>query len=297
MSKVNFIIAFSIICLVSCRSEKTLEDLKSEIGFEFEKEAGDFALAFKNLQSGEEILINENERFHAASTMKTPVMIEVFKQEAAGLFSQEDSVWVKNEFYSIVDSSVFQMDIGEDSEEKLYSLVGKKLPIGELVYDMIIWSSNLATNIIIDLVDAKKVTQTMREMGADSIHILRGVEDLKAFEKGLSNSTTALDLMIMFENLAKKEVVSSAASERMIEILLDQKFNEIIPARLPEGVKVAHKTGSITGVHHDSGIVYLPDGSRYVLVILSKNLGDFDEGTEQMAKVSGMIYDFVVRKQ
>ena len=166
------------------------------------------------------------------------------------------------------------MDIGEDSEGKLYKLVGQKLPIEELVYDMIIWSSNLATNIIIDLVDAKKVTQTMREMGADSIEVLRGVEDLIAFEQGLSNSTTALDLMIMFEKLANKELVSPKASEQMIEILLDQKFNEIIPAHLPKDVKVAHKTGSITGVHHDSGIVFFIDENSFASLEIFESEGE-----------------------
>lgn len=283
----RFLLLFLLIA--SCKTQPTA--LISKIQTEFATEEGTFALAFKNFQTGETILINEKERFHAASTMKTPVMIEVFKQEGAGKFSQKDSILVKNEFYSIVDSSKYQMDIGEDSEGKLYKLVGQKLPIEELVYDMIIWSSNLATNIIIDLVDAKKVTQTMREMGADSIEVLRGVEDLIAFEQGLSNSTTALDLMIMFEKLANKELVNPKASQKMIDILLDQKFNEIIPAHLPKEVKVAHKTGSITGVHHDSGIVFLPDGRKYVLVLLSKNLDDFDKGTEMMAWVSGMIYD------
>ncbi len=81
----------------------------------------------------------------------------------------------------------------------------------------------------------------------------------------------------------------------MIDILLDQKFNEIIPAHLPKSVKVAHKTGVITAVHHDSGIVILPDGRKYVLVLLSRELGDFDSGTAKMADISKMIYDYVIQ--
>ena len=79
----------------------------------------------------------------------------------------------------------------------------------------------------------------------------------------------------------------------MIRILLDQKFNEIIPAQLPQDVKVAHKTGSITGVQHDSGIVFLPDRRTYVLVLLSKNLTDPEAAVKSMATVSKMIYDHV----
>jgi beta-lactamase class A len=159
---------------------------------------------------------------------------------------------------------------------------------------MIIVSSNLATNIIIELVDAKKVTQSMRDLGANDIMVLRGVEDQKAYEAGLSNTTTALDLMIIFEKLAKGEAVNAEADQQMIDILLNQHFNEIIPAKLPKAVKVAHKTGSITGVQHDSGIVINHDGTKYVLVLLSKNLKDTDKGVAAMANVSEMIYHYVV---
>jgi beta-lactamase class A len=174
-------------------------------------------------------------------------------------------------------------------------MVGKKRTVADLTYDMIIVSSNLATNLVIEYVDAKKVTQTMRELGAKDIHVLRGVEDNKAYEQGLNNTTTAFDLMLIFEHLAKGELVSKEACNDMIRILLDQKFKEIIPAKLPEDVKVAHKTGSITGVRHDSGIVFLPDGRKYVLVLLSKEMKNADAGIESMATVSRMIYDYVNR--
>ena len=272
----------------------TLSTLQQQIEAEFESEPGTFALAFKDLQTGEELLINASDSFHAASTMKTPVLIELYKQAAEGKFSLSDSIPIKNTFYSIVDSSEYSLTEEDDSEKELYTRLGEKRTIADLAYDMIIVSSNLATNLVIELVDGKKVTQTMRELGAPDIEVLRGVEDIKAFEQGLSNSTTAYDLMVMYEKLAKGEAVSPEASKAMIEILFDQRFNEIIPALLPEDVKVAHKTGAITAVHHDSGIVYLPDGRKYVLVLLSKELGDFDRGTERMAKVSGMVYGYVV---
>ena len=160
---------------------------------------------------------------------------------------------------------------------------------------MIIVSSNFATNLIIELVDAKNVSATMQQLGTKDIHVLRGVEDGKAFAKGMNNTITAHGLMILFEKMAKGETVTPAASQAMIDILLDQKFNDIIPAELPAGVKVAHKTGSITGVHHDSGIIFLPNGKKYVLVLLSKNLKDEKAAIKAMAKVSKLIYEFVSR--
>jgi len=287
---------FSLIIpfLSGCTEPNSLESLRQNIEREFEAEPGTFALAFKDLSTGEELLINARDSFHAASTMKTPVLIELYKQATAGKFALSDSIEVVNTFYSIVDSSTYSLSIDDDSESKLYDQIGMKRTIADLAYDMIIFSSNLATNIVIGLVDAREVTQSMRELGAPEIEVLRGVEDIKAFEQGLSNSTTAYDLLVIYEKLAKGEVVSPEASEEMIDILLDQQFNDIIPAQLPEDVKVAHKTGSITGVHHDSGIVFLPDGRKYILVILSKQLGDFDAGTERMANVSKIVYDYVV---
>jgi beta-lactamase class A len=280
----------------SCQTKKQSESLADDINRILDSQKGTFAVAFKDLDTGEELLIREREPFHAASTMKTPVMIEIFKQAEAGKFSLQDSITVKNEFRSIVDSSTFSLSTKDDSEEELYGQLGKKRTISALMYDMIIVSSNLATNLVIELVDAKNVTRTMRELGAKDIQVLRGVEDSKAFEKGMNNSTTAYDLMLIFEKIGREEMVSKEASQAMTKILLDQKFNEIIPKKLPAGVKVAHKTGNITGVQHDSGIVFLPNGKKYVLILLSKNLEDADSGKEAMASVSELIYKYVSAK-
>lgn len=293
----RFLYLAFLLALYSCQPGKmTKEKLVEKINNELKKQEGTFAMAFKDLSDGEEILINDHASFHAASTMKTPVMIEVYKQAAEGKFSLDDSIELKNEFKSIVDSSLYKLDSSDDSEHKLYTMIGSKKKLSELVHDMIIVSSNLATNIIIELVDAKKVNETMRSLGAKDIQVLRGVEDSKAFQKGLNNSTTAYDLMLIFEKMAKGETVSQDASSKMITTLTDQRFNSIIPSKLPKDVKVAHKTGSITGVHHDSGIVFLPDGRKYVLVILSKGLKDDKKATEAMAEVSKMIYDYVATK-
>ncbi|HKC35595.1 MAG TPA: serine hydrolase [Chitinophagaceae bacterium] len=272
-----------------------MRSLKENIEKEFSTQEGTFAVAFKDLSTGKKLLINDTVIFHAASTMKTPVLIEVYKQAATGKFSLADSIVIKNEFKSIADGSQFSLDSTDDSETELYKHIGEKRTISFLVYQMIIVSSNLATNLIIELVDAKNVSATMAELGANGIHVLRGVEDGKAFAMGLNNTITAHGLLILFEKMAKGKTVDPAASQAMINILLDQKFNDIIPAGLPAGVKVAHKTGFITGVHHDSGIILLPDGRKYVLVLLSKNLKDEKLAVKTMANVSKLIYEFVTK--
>jgi beta-lactamase class A len=288
---------FTILIMTSaCNNIDTPEQLKQEIATAIAKHSGSFAVAFKDLTSGDEVLINERTVFHAASTMKTPVMIEVFKQAEQGRFSLSDSFIVKNDFKSIVDSSAYQLDSTEDSDKDIYKKLGQAVPLSMLVRDMIIKSSNLSTNMVIELVGASNVNESMRELGAKDIQVLRGVEDSKAFEKGLNNTTTAYDLMVIFEKIAKDQVVSAAACRQMREILLDQHFNAILPAKLPKEVKVAHKTGSITGVEHDGGIVYLKNGRSYVLILLSKGIKDEAANKEMLAGISKMVYDYESRK-
>ena len=280
---------------MACKPKTTMEELYQRVSDTLARQSGKFALVFHNLAMHESLEIQAREPFHAASTMKTAVMIEVYKQVAEGKFSMDDSMAIHNQFKSIVDGSIYSLDKADDSEQGLYQQIGQKRKLSDLVYDMIIVSSNLATNLVIELVRPEQVTKTMRDLGAEHTEVLRGVEDQKAFDKGLNNMTTAEDMGTIFKRIAEGDAVSPQASEAMTRILLDQKFNEIIPARLPADVKVAHKTGSITGVHHDCGIVFLPDGRKYVLVLLSKEMKDEEAGIKAMAAVSEMIYAYVTQ--
>jgi len=294
IKRVMYLLFISSIPVIAfSQNNLSLAQLRLGITDTLAAQKGIFAIAFKDLSSGDTLLINEHDSFHAASTMKTPVMIEIFKQAAKGKFSLSDSLTIKNEFRSVADSSFFSLDSADDSEHEIYTQIGEKRSISDLMYQMIILSSNFATNLLIDLVDARNVTNTIRQLGAKDMRVLRGVEDQKAFDRGLNNTTTAYDLMVLFERIARGKAVSKKASAAMVRILLDQKFNDIIPANLPADVKVAHKTGFITGLHHDSGIIFLPDGRKYVLVILSRNLVDEKTAVSAMASISAMIYKWV----
>lgn len=287
----------SFIAFASCSSKpQTFDELTSDIEELLENEEGTFAVAFKDLNNPDnQFYMNADTLFHAASTMKITVMIEVFKRVEADQFSIYDSITIKNEFTSIVDGSTFQIDIQEDSDDPIEHMVGEKVSLYDLVHAMITYSSNIATNIIIEMVGAEETTQTMRDMGAKNIQVVRGLYDMKAYDQGLSNRTTARDLAIILENLAHHKYLSEESNEMMIDILTDQFYRDIIPQNLPDDLIIANKTGFITGVRHDSAIVYLPDGRTYVLVFLSKDLPDEDRGREVGATVSEMIYDFYVR--
>lgn len=250
-----------------------------------------FGITAIDLRSGRSIVWNEREMIHAASTMKTPVMIEVFRQASLARFGLDDSIVVKNEFKSIVDGSPYAMDLKDDSDDSIYGLLGRKATIRHLVEQMITVSSNLATNILIDLVGADSTTATMRRLGAPDILVLRGVEDGKAFERGLNNQTNAADLATIFRALAEGKAVGPNEDRTMVDVLLRQRFRDKIPAMLPANVRVAHKTGNITGVEHDSGIIYRPDGSAVVMVILTKGWKDQQGARGTIARLARSLYD------
>jgi beta-lactamase class A len=167
----------------------------------------------------------------------------------------------------------------------------------ELMRRMIVRSSNLATNLLIELVGAPRVMERMHELGAENLEILRGVEDQKAYDAGRNNKVTAYDLMLVLSAVAEGQ---PEASDRMLEILKAQEFNEKIPAGLPPGTTVAHKTGDITKVHHDAAIVYPPrpphppyppGSSPYVLVVLTSGIADEKVADQAIAEISRAVWE------
>lgn len=251
-------------------------------------------VAFRDLATGREVLLNATASFHAASTMKVPVMLEVYRQAREGRLKLDERIPVKNEFKSIADGSTFSVSPTDDSEGTLYKKIGGTETVRELLRLMITESSNLATNIIIERVTAARVMDLMRSLGARDMKVLRGVEDGKAFERGMNNTTTARDLSLLLRAIAEGRAVSRKASREMTDVLLAQKFNEGIPAGLPAAAKVAHKTGSITKINHDAGIVFLPGRRKpYVLVVLVRGFAEETRAHKLIADISRAVYEDV----
>ncbi|NUR54663.1 MAG: serine hydrolase [Acidobacteria bacterium] len=241
------------------------------------------AVAFRTLDGRYELLIDPDRSIHAASTMKVPVMIELFRQADAGLLSLDEALRVRNEFHSIVDGSPYRLDAGDDSDAEVYKAIGGTMTLRQLCDAMITTSSNLAANLLIERLGVDRIRGTVHALGADGMQVLRGVEDGKAFDQGLNNTTTVRGLLVLFEKLAHGPVVSAKADADMLAMLARQTFNDAIPAGVPPGTRVAHKTGTITRIHHDAGIVY---GDRpYVLVVLVRGV---DEQKQSAALIAGI---------
>jgi beta-lactamase class A len=236
---------------------------------------------------GEEILINPSTRFHAASTMKLPVMIELFRQVARGKLRLGDTLVVSNHFSSIIDGSPYELTAGSDADTDVFSAIGQRMTLGDLCEHMITKSSNLAANILIERLGPKRIQATVDGLGASGMQILRGVEDGKAFDKGLNNTTDAMGLFTLLQKIGQGKAVSRPASTEMVEILKRQTSNEGIPTGLPPGTAVAHKTGAITGIHHDAAIVYAP--RPYVLVVLVRGITDQNVSAKLMADITRVV--------
>jgi beta-lactamase class A len=252
-------------------------------------------VAFHDLETNREVMLDESASFHAASTMKVPVMLELFEQSRAGRLSLDARVPVKNDFKSIADGSSFSVAPEDDSEQSLYKQIGGEETVRRLLHLMITESSNLATNILIELVTPKRIMGSMRKLGARDIRVLRGVEDGKAYERGLNNTTTARDLLVILRAIAAGRAVSKDASDEMVRVLLAQKFNKGLPAGLPSGLRVAHKTGSITRISHDAGIVYVPGRKPYVLVVLTRGIAEETRAHQLIADISKAIYEGMIK--
>jgi beta-lactamase class A len=248
----------------------------------------DVAVAFRTLDGTSLWLANAEAPFHAASTMKVPVLIELYRQVRAGRLRLEDPLLIRNEFPSLVDGSPYHLDADDDSEADLYRAVGGSRTLAQLCELMITVSSNLATNLLIERLGIANIQAGVHALGADGMQVLRGVEDSKAFQQGLNNTTTARALLTLMTAIATGRAVDAESSRAMVAILERQTFNDGIPAGLPAGTRVAHKTGEITKIQHDAAIVYAP--KPFVLVILTRGIADPKESAALIADITRQLY-------
>jgi beta-lactamase class A len=280
------LVAASLLALSQSR-DSIVEQIQARVRAEPGAQVG---VAYVDLASGDTLFLNADTSFHAASTMKVPVMIELFRRANTGSFRMDQGLLMVNQFASIVDGSPYSLDVGSDSDSTLYHSIGQRVRVDTLLRLMITRSSNFATNTLISLVGADAVTRSMRSLGAQRIQVLRGVEDGKAFEKGMNNTTTARDLAIILRAIEEGKAASPAATHEMLAILLAQEFNEKIPAGLPPGTRVAHKTGEITAVSHDAAIIYPTGRKPYVLVVLTRGIADGTKSSKLIADISAIMY-------
>jgi beta-lactamase class A len=301
MNRIRFFPAASVFVpflvaglLLAAEKPASLEQLEASIRLRIAGQPGSYAVAFADLSSGERLLIDADARTHAASLMKVPVMMTVFHLAESGELDLDRLVTVKNTFASLTDGSPFEVEF--DPKGPLAAKAGEAVSLRELVRLMITRSDNVATDLVMELAGADRVMELLGRLGIESVVVRRGVEDSKAYEAGLNNECSARGMLEVLMACRESTVFRAESRRQMMEILRAQEFPSMITRGIPagSGAAVAHKTGSISWVEHDAGIVELAGVRAYGLVILTRDFGDARATASQTgAAISELVYRYV----
>ena len=261
-----------------------------------ESKARAVAVAVLDFESGFRFSLAGDRWFHAASTIKLAVLLAIFRAADEGRLRLDDSLHVRNRFVSAANGSPFRVDPSSDAMPELYQKIGRTAKISALTEGMIVASSNLATNLLLDFLGVECARNILRDAQVSGVELRRGVEDRAAHEKGIDNEATADGLLTLLSAL-RGDFLRKESKEQAINILLAQRFNSMIPAGLPAHATVAHKTGEISTACHDVGIVYLPEREPYIAVILTEFDAEQNGRRETVATISEMVYRSLTGKE
>ena len=272
----------------------SLADISVSLRDAVEKIAGEskaraVAVALLDFDSGLRFSLAGDRWFHAASTIKVAVLLAVFRAVDEGRLRLDDSLHVRNRFISAADGFPFRLDSDSDALPELYQAIGRTVNISTLAEGMIAASSNLATNLLLDLVGVEYARNVLRDAQVSGVQLRRGVEDHAAHQRGIDNQVTADGLLTLL-CAVRGNFLSTESREHAIRILLAQRFKSMIPAGLPAHATVAHKTGEISTACHDMGIVYLPERQPYIAVILTEFDSEQNGRRETVAAISEVIH-------
>ena len=278
--------------------DQTLQQIADEAG------AACVAVSFVDLETDRRWSYHGSRPFHAASTMKVGVLVALLAAVSDGRLRLHDRLHVRNRFRSAADGSIYHVDAGRDANDAVYERRGRTMRLDRLAEHMIQTSSNLATNLLVDLLCVEPIREAVHGLGGEGLEVRRGVEDEKAFEAGIVSTTTADALARLFAAIETGEGPDGNAlrpdlRQVALDILLGQEFASGIPAGLPDAVRersrFAHKTGSISTIQHDAGLVYLPDRRPYALAVLTEWPAKTTRGrSAAVAACSRAIYDHFV---
>jgi beta-lactamase class A len=252
-----------------------LADLQSRLDLLSARAPGHIGVIIKDLATGLTTGINESANMPAASVIKIPVMVEVFRQMATGAFDLNRQVTLE----------------GSDRDWGWGDLVGgrtgSRYTVARLLRLMITESDNTATNMLIRLVGRAHINATMTELGLRQTRLadyIRSDGDIRSLR------TSPLDMTKLLDAMAHDRLIDQWSSRAMIAILTGQHHNGLLPEPLPPGTPVAHKTGTLHDTLNDVGIVYL-NTEPYIIAVLTTQLPTLNAGRQFIRGVSRLAYD------
>lgn len=221
---------------------------------------------------------------YPASTMKIGVMAAAYRLADTGLLDLDAEVPIHDQFTSAV-GGIFAMDPHYDSDTEVWNRLGDTASLRWLIRRMIVRSSNLATNLVLEQVGYGAAQDAFRVAGDTRSITRRGIEDYSARDAGVDNEVTAADLAAQLSAIHSGRMASRDACAEMISVLSDQELNTDLVRGLPSGVASASKNGWITGVRHGAMLVLPDDAEPYVLVACATTpLATSDEGDDPVCE-------------
>lgn len=268
-----------------------MEKLQAQIQSAIDASGADMGVSLIHLESGAEININADASFPMASVLKIPVLCEAFHQMAGGAFTLDDR-WELTYPLKNIGSGILT-----------YLQEGLQPTVRDLLTLMIIISDNTATDMLMRRLGVAQIDAYMKELGVGNIHMafdIRGIfddmfghdmadpnryfgdwtqkreapspkRDGHAYSSGSdNNAATPRDMTRLCAMIYRGEVVSRTACDGMLHILLQQTLNQRLPRFLPYGVPFAHKTGTLSGIRNDAGILYAGENNHIAITVFSR---------------------------
>lgn len=262
-------------------SQEALDDLRIQIETLLAERSGRYSVVVVS-DAGYTLFEQEaSERHEAASLYKLAILVEVYRQRQSGRLAFDDVLRIEPEHLSESAGEILQL--------------GDEVQIDTLLFQMIAWSSNVAAWALLDLVGIGNVNRSMAGLGLRSTFIelrpLRGVTELEnGHYSDRPHLTSAGDLARLFELMLAGRVVSPEASAEMLALLAQQRITNRLPAYLPADAVVAHKTGNLSGIVHDAGVIFTPSGPL-VVVVLTEHASEYEAG-DVMGRLGALVYQF-----
>jgi beta-lactamase class A len=256
------------------------------------------AVAVHDTATGRDSSANGDRWFHAASTIKVAILFSLAAAVSDGRFQLISRLAVRNRFLSAADGSPFRIAAERDANSAVHQHVGRTMRLEELAHHMITTSSNLAANLLLDLLGVDYARDVLRRYRIEGVDLRRGVEDERAFNQGINNRVTARGLVSLFRAIHDRSLSTPESAGWMLEILSQQEFTSGIPAGLPDDerkcARVAHKTGEISNMAHDAGLVFLGDGRVYAVAVLTETRAGVTPRQKTVARLARAAYEDVI---
>lgn len=271
------------------------DDLEAKVLRALQAGGGEWGVYFKDLKTGRELAIRADEEFHPASTLKIWVLIKVYQDVHDRKYALDDEVEVVDTFMSAAKKNPKPFKVAAYSKQ-VGDAVGGRLRIRDLVEAMMTVSDNLATNNLIRIAGGPDaISGCLARYGVKRSNVRRYIMDEQAFQEGLNSAAFPRDFGIIFEKLAKGEVVSRDASRQMLEVMSRCRDRSMIVAGLPRSAQAAHKTGAIEKVRNDAGLVTLPNGRQFVIAFFSRHLSSESAAEQGIAAASKLLAEGLSR--